>query len=126
MSKCWKCNKEFYSENLIRTLCDECLEKIPKTTATTDFGNLLNNVEVLHKQLPTNTKTKENSMRFFKLVEIDEEEYVERTGDLDFDLYVQTNNKANDVYPDDKNVYIATDENEEEISVDLAYFDKGE
>ena len=42
MSKCWKCNKEFYSENLIRTLCDECLEKIPKTTATTDFGNLLN------------------------------------------------------------------------------------
>ena len=42
MSKCWKCNKEFYSEDLIRTLCDECLEKIPKTTATTDFGNLLN------------------------------------------------------------------------------------
>ena len=42
MSKCWKCNKEFYSENLIRTLCDECLEKIPKTTATTDFVNLLN------------------------------------------------------------------------------------
>ena len=71
-------------------------------------------------------RDKENSMRFFKLVEIDEEEYVERTGDLDFDLYVQTNNKANDIYPDDKNVYIATDENEEEISVELSYFDKGE
>lgn len=71
------------------------------------------------------TEIKENSMRFFKLVEIDEEEYVERTGDLDFDLYVQTNNKANDIYPDDKNVYIATDENEESISVELAYFDKG-
>ena len=42
MSKCWKCNKEFYSENLSRTLCDECLERIPKTTATTDFVNLLN------------------------------------------------------------------------------------
>ena len=65
-------------------------------------------------------------MRFFKWVEIDEEEYVERTGDLDFDLYVQTNNKAKGIYPDDKNTYIATDENEEEISVDLAYFDKGE
>ena len=65
-------------------------------------------------------------MRFFKLVEIDEEEYVERTGDLDFDLYVQTNNKADDIYPDDKNVYIVTDENEETISVELAYFDKGE
>lgn len=65
-------------------------------------------------------------MRFFKLVEIDEEEYVERTGDLDFDLYIQTNNKAKNIYPDDKNVYIATYENEEEISVDLAYFDKGE
>ena len=26
-------------------------------------------------------------MRFFKLVEIDEEEYIERTGDLDFNLY---------------------------------------
>ena len=64
-------------------------------------------------------------MRFFKLVEIDEEEYVERTGDLDFDLYVQTNNKAKDIYPDDKNAYVATDENEEEISVELAYFDKG-
>lgn len=65
-------------------------------------------------------------MRFFKLVEIDEEEYVERTGDLDFNLYVQINNKANDIYPDDKNVYIATDENEEEIiRVDLDYFDKG-
>ena len=46
--------------------------------------------------------------------------------DLDFDLYIQTNNKADDIYPDDKNVYIATDKNEEEISVDLAYFDKGE
>ena len=65
-------------------------------------------------------------MRFFKLVEIDEEEYVERTGDLDFNLYLQTNNKADDIYPDDKNVYIATDDNEEEISVELAYFDKGE
>lgn len=65
-------------------------------------------------------------MRFFKLVEIYEKEYVERTGDLDFDLYIQTNNKAKNIYPDDKNVYIATDENEEEISVDLAYFDKGE
>lgn len=64
-------------------------------------------------------------MRFFKLVEIDEEEYVERTGDLDFDLYVQTNNKAKNIYPDDKNVYIATDENEESISVELDYFDKG-
>ena len=65
-------------------------------------------------------------MIFFKLVEIDEEEYVERTGDLDFDLYIQTNNKAKNIYPDDKNVYIATDENEEEISVELSYFDKGE
>ena len=42
MSKCWKCNKEFYSENLSRTLCDECLERIPRATATTDFVNLLN------------------------------------------------------------------------------------
>ena len=42
MSKCWKCNKEFYSENLSQILCDECLAKIPKTTATTDFVNLLN------------------------------------------------------------------------------------
>ena len=41
MSKCWKCNREFYSENLSRTLCDECLKRIPKTTATTDFVNLL-------------------------------------------------------------------------------------
>lgn len=65
-------------------------------------------------------------MRFFKLVEIDEEEYVDRTGDLDFDLYIQTNNKAKNIYPDDKNVYIATDENEESISVELDYFDKGE
>lgn len=65
-------------------------------------------------------------MRFFKLVEIDEEEYVERTGDLDFNLFVQTNNKANGIYPDDKNVYIATDEDEEEISVELDYFDEGE
>lgn len=65
-------------------------------------------------------------MRFFKLVEIDEEEYIERTGDLDFDLYIQTNNKAKNIYPDDKNVYIATDENEESISVELDYFDKGE
>lgn len=65
------------------------------------------------------------SMRFFKLVEIDEDEYVERTGDLDFNLYVQTDNKANEIYPDDKNVYIATDENEETISVELDYFDKG-
>ena len=64
-------------------------------------------------------------MRFFKLVEIDEEEYVERTGDLDFDLFVQTNNKANDIYPDDKNVYIATKEDEDEIVVELDYFDKG-
>ena len=39
--RCWKCNKEFYSENLSRTFCDECLERIPKTTATTDFVNLL-------------------------------------------------------------------------------------
>ena len=64
-------------------------------------------------------------MRFFKLVEIDEEEYVERTGDLDFNLFFQTDNKANDIYPDDKNVYIATKEDEDEIVVELAYFDKG-
>ena len=42
-------------------------------------------------------------MRFFKLVEIDEEEYVERTGDLDFNLYLQTNNKAKDIVERIKN-----------------------
>ena len=65
-------------------------------------------------------------MRFFKLVEITEDEYVDRTRDLDYDMYVCSKNKANSIYPEDKNIYIATDENEEAISVDLAYFDKGE
>lgn len=63
-------------------------------------------------------------MRFFKLIEIEEEEYIERTRDLDFDYYNQTSTKANDVYPDDKNVYIATDENEDEIRVDICLFDE--
>ena len=40
MSKCWKCNKEFYSEYLSQTLCDECLGRIPRATATTDFAKI--------------------------------------------------------------------------------------
>lgn len=61
-------------------------------------------------------------MRFFKLVEIDEEEYIERTRILDFDNCYQVVGKANDVYPDDKNVYIVIDENEDEIRIDRENF----
>lgn len=58
-------------------------------------------------------------MRFFKLVEIDEEEYIERTRDLDFDLFTQTINKASNEYPDDKDVYIAIDGTEDVIMIDM-------
>lgn len=65
-------------------------------------------------------------MRFFKLVEIDEEEYIERTRDLDFDYFAQSVNGANKVYPDDKNLYIAINESEEEIRIDMSGFDDEE
>lgn len=61
-------------------------------------------------------------MRFFKLVEIDEEEYIERTRILDFDDCWQVVGNANDVYPDDKNVYVAIEEKEDEIRIDRCYF----
>ena len=61
-------------------------------------------------------------MRFFKLVEIDEEEYIERTRDLDFDYFAQSVNGANKVYPDDKNLYIAINESEDEIRIDMSGF----
>lgn len=57
-------------------------------------------------------------MRFFKLVEIDEDEYIERTKDLEYDSFSQTVTKANEVYPDDKNVYVAIDECIDEIRID--------
>lgn len=60
-------------------------------------------------------------MRFFKLVEIDEEEYIERTRDLDFEYCASTVTPARD-YPDDKNIYVAIDESEEEIRIDECYF----
>lgn len=60
-------------------------------------------------------------MRFFKLVEIDEEEYIDRTRILDFDNCYQVVGKANNVYPDDKNIYIAVDEDEYEIKIDMEY-----
>ena len=61
-------------------------------------------------------------MRFFKLVEISEEEYIDKTRILDFDNCYQVVGKANDVYPNDKNVYIVIDENEDEIRIDREYF----
>lgn len=61
-------------------------------------------------------------MRFFKLVEIDEEEYIERTRDLDFEYCASTVTLANDIFPDDKNIYVAIDESEEEIRIDSCYF----
>lgn len=61
-------------------------------------------------------------MKFFKLVEISEEEYIEKTRILDFDNCYQVVGKANDVYPDDKNIYIAVDEDEDEIRIDREYF----
>ncbi|MBQ7798054.1 MAG: hypothetical protein IJ371_02920 [Clostridia bacterium] len=65
-------------------------------------------------------------MKFFKLVEIDEEEYIEKTRDLDFDCYSQSAVKANAVYPEDKNIYIAIDEDEEEIRINRYDFDDEE
>ena len=62
-------------------------------------------------------------MKFFKLVEISEEEYIERTRILDFDYCSQVVGKANSVYPDDKNIYIAVDEDEYEIKIDMEYID---
>lgn len=61
-------------------------------------------------------------MKFFKLVEITEEEYIERTRDIEFEYFTQTVNRANKVYPEDNNIYIATDENEYEIRIDREYF----
>ena len=61
-------------------------------------------------------------MKFFKLVEISEEEYIEKTRILDFDSCYQVVGKVNDVYPDDENIYIAVDENEDEIRIDREYF----
>ena len=65
-------------------------------------------------------------MRFFKLVEIDEEEYIERTRDLDFDYFAQSVNGANKVYPNDKNLYIAINESEDEIRINMSGFDDEE
>ena len=60
-------------------------------------------------------------MKFFKLVEITEEEYIDKTRILDFDYCSQVVGKANSVYPDDKNIYIAVDEDEYEIKIDMEY-----
>ena len=65
-------------------------------------------------------------MRFFKLVEIDEKEYIQRTRDLDFDYFAQSVNGANKVYPNDKNLYIAINESEEEIRINLEYVEDDE
>ena len=62
-------------------------------------------------------------MRFFKLVEINEEEYAEKTRDLEYDYFAQTVTKADGIYPDDKNVYVAIDESEDEIRIDRCDFD---
>lgn len=62
-------------------------------------------------------------MKFFKLVEIDEKEYVERTRDLDFYRFCNNVSKASDVYPDDKNIYIAVDDIEDEIRINISDFD---
>lgn len=56
-------------------------------------------------------------MKFYKLVEINEEEYIEKTGDVEFYKWSQTTTKAKDIYPDDKNVYISTTESMDEISI---------
>lgn len=62
-------------------------------------------------------------MKFYKLVEISQDEYVEQTRDLYMTYCNQTVSLANnDVYPDDKNVYVAIDESEEEIRIDSCYF----
>lgn len=60
-------------------------------------------------------------MRFFKLVEIDEEEYIERTRILDFDYCSQVVEKSNSVYFDDKYIYIAVDKDEYENKIDIEY-----
>lgn len=60
-------------------------------------------------------------MKFFKLVEIDEEEYVEKTNDFNFDNFSQSAIKA-----DDGNVYIAIDEDEEEIRINRYDYDDEE
>lgn len=58
-------------------------------------------------------------MKFYKLIEIDEEEYCEKTQDLFFDNCAQTVIRGDSVNPDDKNIYIATDLTEDEIRIDL-------
>jgi hypothetical protein len=41
-------------------------------------------------------------MKFFKLVEIDEKEYIEQTRDLNYRCFCNNVSKANDIHPDDK------------------------
>lgn len=60
-------------------------------------------------------------MKFFKLIEITEEEYIDKTRILDFDYCSQVVGKSNSIYPDDKNIYIAIDEREDEMRIDMEY-----
>ena len=60
-------------------------------------------------------------MKFYKLVEITEDEYVDRTRDLDYDMYVCSKHKA-----DDKAIYIAMQDDETEIDIDLDDFEEDE
>lgn len=62
-------------------------------------------------------------MKFFKLVEIDEKEYVEQTRDLNYRYFCNNVSKANDIHPDDKNIYIAIDECEDEIRINIGDFE---
>ena len=59
-------------------------------------------------------------MRFFKLVEMDEKEYVEQTRDLDYSRFCNTVTKASDVHPEDKNIYVAVDDVEDRIIISLS------
>lgn len=65
-------------------------------------------------------------MRFFKLVEIDEKEYVEQTRDLSYDRFCNTITKASDVHPEDSNIYIALNDDEDQIVLTLSDFENEE
>lgn len=65
-------------------------------------------------------------MRFFKLVEIEEQEYIEQTRDLNYCRFCNTVSPASDIHPDDNNIYIAIDECEDEIRIDLSDFEDEE
>ena len=59
-------------------------------------------------------------MRFFKLVEIEEQEYIEQTRDLNYCRFCNTVSTASDIHPEDKNIYVAVDDIENTIVIDLA------